>query len=379
MEALKDRTVKVDVPYTLKWSEVIKILEKDYGPGKVRQHVAPHTLEIAALWQVLTCMQDDKESKLSLVEKAELYDGKLLPGWTEDAVKELKDNYPGEGMECGISIRYVQDKVSNCLSNLQAGKTRNWEYAQYQTEKIDLSLRLAIERRPKRAKSAQPFLDETLPEVMRAIKTKDGPTFDAALDRLRAGCIQCHRAENVLYMGQLFATIRPTPQATADAIQEYKKKLTPDYLRSANRSEGRVVFSKNCANCHRLFGEGSDNGPDLTGLQRSNLDYLLTRIIDPSGMIGHDYQAVVVVTTKGQTVTGLVKHDDQKTLAIQTLTEKVSIPKEEIEERSLSKVSFMPEGILQQLSDEQVRDLIGYLQGPDQVPLPPEKTGGPPK
>lgn len=117
MEALKDRTVKVDVPYTLKWSEVIKILEKDYGPGKVRQHVAPHTLEIAALWQVLTCMQDDKESKLSLVEKAELYNGHLLPGWTEDAVKELKDKYPGEGMECGISIRYVQDKISNCLSN----------------------------------------------------------------------------------------------------------------------------------------------------------------------------------------------------------------------------------------------------------------------
>lgn len=117
MEALRDRTVKISVPYTLKWHEEIKILEKDYGNGKVRQHVAPHTLEIAALWAVLTRLQDDKDGKLTLVEKAELYDGKLLPGWTEDAVKELRDKYPDEGMSFGVSVRYIQDKLSNCLSN----------------------------------------------------------------------------------------------------------------------------------------------------------------------------------------------------------------------------------------------------------------------
>ncbi len=117
MEALRDRTVKINVPYTLKWDEEIQILEKDYGPGKVRQHVAPHTLEIAALWAVLTRLQDDKDGKLSLVEKAELYNGKLLPGWTEDAVKEMKDKYTDEGMMFGVSVRYIQDKLSNCLSN----------------------------------------------------------------------------------------------------------------------------------------------------------------------------------------------------------------------------------------------------------------------
>lgn len=117
MEALRDRTVKIDVPYTLKWSDELKILEKDYGAGKVKQHVAPHTLEIAALWSVLTRLEDDKDGKLSLVEKAELYDGKMLPGWTEDSVKELKDKYPEEGVSNGVSVRYVQDKISNCLSN----------------------------------------------------------------------------------------------------------------------------------------------------------------------------------------------------------------------------------------------------------------------
>ena len=117
MEAFRDRTTKIDVPYTIKWSEELKILEKDYGPGKVKQHIAPHTLEIAALWSVLTRLQDDRESKLTLVEKAELYDNKLLAGWTEDAVKEMKDKYPDEGMAGGVSVRYLQDKISNCLAN----------------------------------------------------------------------------------------------------------------------------------------------------------------------------------------------------------------------------------------------------------------------
>jgi serine protein kinase len=117
MEAFRDRTTKIDVPYTLKWSDELKILENSYGPGKVKQHIAPHTLEVAALWSVLTRLQDDKDQKVSLVEKAELYDGRLLPGWTEDSVKEMKDKYPDEGMAGGISVRYLQDKISNCLAN----------------------------------------------------------------------------------------------------------------------------------------------------------------------------------------------------------------------------------------------------------------------
>ena len=117
MEALRDRTVKIDVPYLLKWDDEIKVLEQDYANGKVRQHVAPHTLEIAALWAILTRLQDDKDGKLSLVEKAELYNDKMLPGWTEDSVKELRDKYQDEGMAGGVSARYIQDKVANCLSD----------------------------------------------------------------------------------------------------------------------------------------------------------------------------------------------------------------------------------------------------------------------
>lgn len=116
MEALRDRTVRIDVPYLLKLSDEIKVLEQDYGSNKVKQHVAPHTLEVAALWAILTRLDEDRDGKISLVEKAELYDGKMLPGWTEDSIKEMKDKYPDEGMT-GVSARYIQDKISNCLSN----------------------------------------------------------------------------------------------------------------------------------------------------------------------------------------------------------------------------------------------------------------------
>lgn len=117
MEALRDRTVKIDVPYLLRWQDELNVLKQDYGTDKVKQHVAPHTLEIAALWAVLTRLQDDKDGKLSLVDKAKLYDGRFLPGYTEDTVKELRDKYPNEGMYGGVSARYVQDKIANCLSS----------------------------------------------------------------------------------------------------------------------------------------------------------------------------------------------------------------------------------------------------------------------
>jgi len=116
MEALRDRTVKVDVPYLLRWSDEQKILEHLYGPGKVKQHIMPHTLEIAAFFAILTRLHDDGEGKLDLRDKAKLYDGRQLPGWTEDTVKELRDKFPDEGMIGGVSARYVQDKISNQLA-----------------------------------------------------------------------------------------------------------------------------------------------------------------------------------------------------------------------------------------------------------------------
>ena len=115
MEALRDRTVKVDIPYVTKLSDEIKIYEKDYNPKKVKgKHIAPHTIEMAAMWAVLTRLEPPNNASLTLLQKLKLYNGKTLPGFTEDNIKEMRDEAVGEGMH-GISPRYVQDKISNAL------------------------------------------------------------------------------------------------------------------------------------------------------------------------------------------------------------------------------------------------------------------------
>ncbi len=114
MEALRDRTIKIDVPYITKWHEEARIYERDFRSDRVHKHVAPHTLEMAALWAVLTRLEEPKKHNLTIAQKAKLYDGKTLPGFTEDNVKELRKGARREGLE-GISPRYVQDKLSNAL------------------------------------------------------------------------------------------------------------------------------------------------------------------------------------------------------------------------------------------------------------------------
>lgn len=117
MEALRDRTVKIDVPYITCLDNEIKIYEKDFNSDKIKgKHIAPHTVEMAAMWAILTRLEEPKRAQLTLMQKMKLYNGKTLPGFTEDSVQELKDEAHREGMD-GISPRYIQDKVSNALVN----------------------------------------------------------------------------------------------------------------------------------------------------------------------------------------------------------------------------------------------------------------------
>ncbi len=115
MEALRDRTVKIDIPYVTRFRDEVKIYERDFNDRTVLgKHIAPHTLEVAAMWAVLTRLEEPKHANLTLMQKLKLYDGRMLPGFTEDTVRELKAQAGQEGMQ-GISPRYVQDKLSNAL------------------------------------------------------------------------------------------------------------------------------------------------------------------------------------------------------------------------------------------------------------------------
>lgn len=118
MEALKDRTVRIDIPYITRLRDEIQIYEKDFNPDNVRVHIAPHTIEMAAMWAVMTRLEEPKRHNLTLLQKLKLYNGKSLPGFTEDNIKELRKEARREGMD-GISPRYIQDKISNALVNYQ--------------------------------------------------------------------------------------------------------------------------------------------------------------------------------------------------------------------------------------------------------------------
>ena len=124
MEAFRDRTIKVDIPYNLRIQDEIRIYERDFNKDRVKKHIAPHTIEVAAMWAVLTRLEEPKKAQLSLMQKLKLYAGKTLPGYTEDNVHELRTEAPREGMT-GISPRYIQDKLSNALVSNTSSTTVN--------------------------------------------------------------------------------------------------------------------------------------------------------------------------------------------------------------------------------------------------------------
>lgn len=115
MEALRDRTVKIDIPYITRWKDEINIYKKDFNSQKMRGiSIAPHTIEMAAMWAIMTRLEKPKKANLTRLQKLKLYNGKTLPSYTEDNVKELRKEAVREGLD-GISPRYIQDKLSNAI------------------------------------------------------------------------------------------------------------------------------------------------------------------------------------------------------------------------------------------------------------------------
>jgi putative membrane-bound dehydrogenase-like protein len=153
-------------------------------------------------------------------------------------------------------------------------------------------------------------------------------------------------------------------------ITALRKDLTPNVLAAADASDGRLLFNNSCAKCHTLFGEGKKLAPDLTGAQRSNLNYLLENIVDPSATVSKNFQMTIVLLKDGRVYNGVIVGQNEKTITLQTVNDQVIIPRDDIEETAESNVSMMPEGMLKTLTDQQVRDLIKYLMSPSQVPLP---------
>src|SRR5262249_22624514 len=132
---------------------------------------------------------------------------------------------------------------------------------------------------------------------------------------------------------------------------------------------GRALYAKTCAQCHVLFGVGRKVGPELTGSNRANLDYLLENILDPSAVIPKEYVATVLTLKKGRIITGIVKEETPAALVVLTANETLTVPKKDVELREPGKESMMPDDLLKALPEHEVRSLIAYLRSPVQTPV----------
>jgi putative heme-binding domain-containing protein len=169
----------------------------------------------------------------------------------------------------------------------------------------------------------------------------------------------------------VWGTIASAPAADkAKTLAKFKAMVPADRLAQADRAQGRALFAKTCANCHLLFNEGTKLGPDLTGSQRANPEYLLSKLVDPSFAVPRDYQMVVVETKSGRFISGIVTAETAQTITVRTQNEAINLAKSDIESRTPTKQSLMPEGMLDQLKEAEVLALIAYLSGPGQVALP---------
>jgi putative membrane-bound dehydrogenase-like protein len=173
-------------------------------------------------------------------------------------------------------------------------------------------------------------------------------------------------------IGQVWGTVRETTGDRARVIAQYKKMIMSKPAHAPDSAQGRAVFAKVCQQCHTLFGVGRLVGPDLTGSNRADLDYLLSNILDPSALIGKDYLAHVIATTDGRVLTGIIRAEDKDTITLVTANETITLPKSEVDERKASEQSMMPDDLWKALSEHEIRSLVSYLASPAQVALPAE-------
>jgi putative membrane-bound dehydrogenase-like protein len=190
-----------------------------------------------------------------------------------------------------------------------------------------------------------------------------------SIDRQAVAVFQVRQMQNLKddavqkTVARLWPELRPISSQKQSLIGHYRKVMTTEAVAKGDRAKGRAVWAKNCASCHTLFGEGGKIGPDLTGAQRTNLEYLLENIIDPSSSLAPEFRMSILVMNDGRTIQGIVVSKNEQTLVVQTPTERLTLRKADAESITETRQSLMPEGLLDVLKREEQIDLFAYLMG----------------
>jgi len=153
------------------------------------------------------------------------------------------------------------------------------------------------------------------------------------------------------------------------AYARYRGLLNDVAMKTANPQNGHGVFLRTCGPCHAMYGEGGNIGPDLTGSNRANLEYLLANVLNPNADVPDAYKMVVVTTRDGRTFSGNVVSETDQQLTLRIVgRDSAAIRKSDIQSRETTAMSMMPTGLFDSLMDREVIDLVAYLRSAVKTP-----------
>ncbi len=200
-------------------------------------------------------------------------------------------------------------------------------------------------------KSSLVKANELPADIVRQLRTHGVKEIDAQLDKV-------------------WGVSRSTPAAKLAEIAKYRKLLESKANRANNLPRGRALFQRTCAQCHKLYGEGGEIGPDITGSNRNDLDYLLTNMIDPNAEIPNDYRTTVLRTKDNRVLVGVILRSEGQSITIATPAEVMTVAKADVAAIEPQQFSMMPEGLVLAFKEDELCDLVAYLRGNRQESLP---------
>ncbi|MEM0968648.1 MAG: hypothetical protein AAGJ31_04805 [Verrucomicrobiota bacterium] len=253
------------------------------------------------------------------------------------------------------------------------------DHQELQVDAIRAFTSIESKRAPKLMLEGYADFDEpTQRAVIETLATRK-PYAEALQEALEAGIVP--RADLPAYvartmgemLGETFTAtygVQPLSEDKEAMIGAYKAMATAGAMAGADASAGRVVYERICMSCHVLYGEGGKVGPELTGSNRADLNYLLLNVLYPNDDIADAYKMVMITTKDGQTLAGSITEEDSQRVVLNMVGQKMIVPKADVKARQMHDISMMPAGLLQSLPEKEVLDFFKYMQTKEQVDLP---------
>ncbi|MEM8711757.1 MAG: serine protein kinase [Planctomycetota bacterium] len=255
MEAFRDRTIRIDVPYNLRVSDEAAIHRRRFGElGSSKRRLSPHSLEIAALWAVLTRIEDPQHPTLSRLQKARAYDGAEVAGLTPEEVEEIRSVAPREGLD-GISPRFVQDRIAACLVEDRASVGPR-EVLDSIEKGLGVHSMVASEEQRKRylelVAACRDAYDEIIREEVEAAIASDDEALDRLcakyLDNVRAYTsrtkVQTSRGDAVEPDERLMRSIERRTDIPESRKDDFRHELM-NYIAAVHLDGGQFDYRKN--------------------------------------------------------------------------------------------------------------------------------------